>query len=70
MKAPEHIVEKYGTTRRWKALKRLELRDAYAALTKLRNGCAFFPCGAGPISRAQKELEAVYDAICEKNWGR
>jgi hypothetical protein len=67
---PAHIVEQYGTVRKWKALKRRHLREAYNALAKLRQGCAFFPCGAHPVGRAMNELDAVYEAIKEESWGR
>lgn len=67
---PAHVVAMHGSARAFKALKRRQLRQVQKALDALRTGCAFFPCGSGPIDEASKALTEIESAICEKSWGR
>lgn len=67
---PAHVVAIHGSARAFKALKRKQLREAWRAVNKLHTGCAFFPCGNGPMQRIERALEEVEKAISEKAWGR
>ena len=67
---PKHVIKEYGSARKWKALKRYQIKAAYRALKELRHGSAFFPCGSGPVSRAMKELDAMYEVMRVEAWGR
>lgn len=67
---PAFVVGVYGSARAFKALKRKQLRDAQKAIDTLGTGCAFFPCGNGPVVRADHALEEIEQAISAKAWGR
>jgi len=67
---PEHVVKHYRTARRFKKIKRGQVRAALREVTQLREGCAFFPCGSGPVGRAQEALEVIQRMISVKAWGR
>jgi hypothetical protein len=69
-KIPRHIVQIYGSARAFKAAKRYEIRRLQYYLQDLRRGCAFLPCGTGPVDRIAEELAAMRRACGAKEWGR
>lgn len=67
---PPHVAKQYGSARAFKAAKRSQLKRVLRELDDLRNGCAYFPCGSGPVDAAGKALHQIKDSICAKYWGR
>jgi isoaspartyl peptidase/L-asparaginase-like protein (Ntn-hydrolase superfamily) len=67
---PAHVVAIHGSARKFKATKRRQLRAAQKALDALRGGCAYFPCGSGPVDRAAGALAEIEQSISAEYWGR
>lgn len=67
---PRYVAQKHGSARAFKALKREQLKNVMIYLRHLHEGCAFFPCGTGPVERADAALKELAASISAKNWGR
>jgi len=72
---PSHIVAQYGSGRKWKALKRQELRNAADAIGALRTGCAFFPRSHATrydpmLDQIQVGLARLRVLLSRKVWGQ
>jgi len=57
------------TSRKFKSLKRKQLRMAIKALSDLQGGCAYFPNSSTDVDAARKALELIKDDVSIKNWG-
>lgn len=68
---PKFVSKQYdGGARAFKAAKRRQLKMVLRELSDLRTGCAFFPCGSGPVDKAAAALEEIRQSISLKGWGR
>lgn len=71
MKIPSYVSQQYkGGAREFKAKRRAALRDLKTALSELRRGCAYFPCGVDPVHHIADQVVIIEKAICVKKWGR
>lgn len=66
---PKHMKRKYGTLRRFRAIKRDEARQVMAGLARLRRGCAHTPAHK-QIVIACNAASRTLDLLSEVNWGR
>ncbi len=67
---PEHIQERFGGSRQFKAIKRRQCRATLKALDQLRFGCAFIPDGATLVTAAREALTRLQNGMKVSNWGR
>jgi hypothetical protein len=66
-KIPSHMVEAFGTARKFRAHHRMALKKAHAALVLARNGCAYSP-GYHHLLAAITALAKAIDATRPENW--
>ena len=66
---PKHIVERYGSARKFRTEKRRQANEARSALGNLRFGCAYTPAMTD-IDEAIKALDAITSKLSQKNWGK
>lgn len=67
---PAHIVEQYGSARKFRSEKRTQLRSLRMALNNLHVGCAFFPSGRSHIREIEQHVNALEIELSVKQWGR
>ena len=60
----------YPSRRAFKVEKRRALRDIRKAIYTLRQGCAYLPTGAGPVSEIDAIVERLQKELGVKKWGR
>ncbi len=71
MQIPDFVLENTGTfsSRKFKSLKRKQLRIVSKAVDNLRAGCAYFPNGLNNIEIITEHVERIKYDISVKNWG-
>lgn len=68
---PEHVVQRYGSARAFRAHKRKLARQMLRLLDDLRLGCAYMPDGSmRHIEAIDYELQMIAGAVSVKSWGR
>lgn len=74
-KAPAEVLKNFGITTQheWRKLKRRELRELRAAAWKFLTGATFTPSACEDhayIGEILRQIDALRNAACVKNWGR
>ena len=70
-KVPKHIASQYEDgSHGFRKEKRSQVRELKRILDKLRLGCAYFPCGEGPIEIIENQMNVILDAVSVKHWGK
>ena len=70
-KIPIFILNNTGqrTSRKFKSLKRKQLREVFKAMDDLRLACAHFPNSTTDFDAANKALNSIKHDISVNNWG-
>lgn len=70
-KIPKDVAKQYANgARGFKSERRQALRRLETALSDLRFGCAFFPCGTSPVAAIDAQVKLLKRELSIKNWGR
>lgn len=70
LEIPDHIIERYGTARAFRAEKRKIVKELRRLMDELRLGAAFLPNGPRGVANIDYELEILRRELSVKNWGR
>lgn len=67
---PPHIVQIYGSKRKFKQTKRAEWKEVIKAFNKFQMGCAFTPGFHSLTAGMANDIRTVKDGLSRANWGR
>lgn len=71
-KIPSYVLRhsNTATARKWRAMKRRQVRAAIHATKELTTGCVYLPGGPDDVTTALDALKRIQDDCSVKNWGK